>query len=54
MRYADILIVMAPQPPGTSKLKIIFESFHPSHVMNYKLTGNKFIKAATKLEDIVH
>jgi len=52
MRYADRLNGVAPQPADSSKLKIIFKLFHPSHVMNYKLTGNKFT-AATKLEDII-
>jgi len=52
MRFADCQNGVAPQPADSSKLKIIFESFPPSHVMNYKLTGNKFT-AATKLEDFV-
>ena len=39
MRYADRLNGVAPQPADSSKLKIIFKSFHPTHVMNYKLTG---------------
>ena len=52
MRYADKLNGVVPKPADSSKLKIIFESFHPSHVMNYKLTGNKFT-AATKLDDII-
>ena len=52
MRYADWLNSMALQPADNLVLKIIFKSFHLTHVMNYKLTGKKFT-AATKLEDII-
>ena len=52
MRYADRLNGATPKPADSSNLKIIFESFHPSHITNYKLTGNKFT-AATKLEYII-
>jgi len=52
MRYANRLNGVAPEPAASSKLKIIFESFHPTHVMNYKLTGTK-LTAATKLDDII-
>ena len=52
MEYADKLNDVAPPPANSSKLKIIVESFHPTHVMKYKLTGNKFT-AATQLDDII-
>ena len=52
MDYADKLNGVAPPPAGSSKLKIIFESFHPTHAMKYKLTVNKFT-AATQLDDII-
>ena len=33
MRYAEKLNDVAPPPADSSKLKIIFESFHPTHVL---------------------
>jgi len=48
----DRLNGVAPKPTASMKLKIMFKSFHPNHVMmNCKLTRNKF-NAATRLEDI--
>ena len=52
MRYDGKLSDVALEPADSSKLKIIFKSFHLTHIMNYKLTGNKFT-AATKLGDII-
>ena len=50
--YMDRLNGVAPKPAASMKLKIMFKSFHPNHVMmNCKLTRNKF-NAATRLEDI--